>query len=86
MTDRVAASVSSAGAWYSTSMTRTQTIDTIKAKLDVLSDEQLSSLADIADAYARSIPPEDEATRAAIAEGLAQAKRGEFASQAEVDA
>ena len=65
-------------------MTRTQAIDTIKAKLDELSDEQLASIADIADAYTRAIPDEDDATRAAIAEGLAQADRGEFATAAQV--
>jgi predicted transcriptional regulator len=65
-------------------MTRTQAIDTIKSKLDKLSDEQLASIADIADAYTRSIPDEDEATRTAIAEGLAQANRGEFASDEDV--
>ena len=65
-------------------MTRTQAIDIIKAKLDELSDEQPAALADIADAYARAIPDEDEATRKAVAEGLAQADRGEFASEADV--
>lgn len=33
-----------------------------------------------------AIEPEDEATRAAIAEGLAQAERGEFVSDEEMDA
>ena len=61
-------------------MTRTQTIDIIKAKLDELSDEQLAALADMADAYARAIPDENDATKAAIAEGMAQVDRGEFAS------
>ena len=67
-------------------MTRIQTIDAIKAKLDSLTDEQLSSISHLADAYARDIPPEDEATIAGIGEGVAQAKRGERVSQTEVDA
>jgi len=65
-------------------MTRTEAIHTIKSKLDRLSDEQLAAIADIADAYTRSIPDEDDATREAIAEGLAQANRGEFASEHDV--
>ncbi len=67
-------------------MTRTEAIHTIRTKLDKLSDEQLAAIADIADAYTRSIPDEDDATRAAIAEGLAQADRGEFAGEEEVAA
>ena len=67
-------------------MTRTQAIDTIKAKLDELSSEQLVALADIADAFTRDVPDEDDATRAAIAEGIAQADRGEFATDAQVAA
>lgn len=67
-------------------MTRTEAIDTIKSKLDALSTEQLAALADIADALSRDVPDEDDATRAAISEGVAQADRGEFASDAEVAA
>lgn len=67
-------------------MTRTEAVDTIKSKLDALSTEQLAALADIADALSRDVPDEDEATRAAIAEGVAQADRGEFASGADVGA
>ena len=67
-------------------MTRTQAIDTIKAKLDELSSEQLVALADIADAFTRDMPDEDDATRTAIAEGIAQADRGEFATDAQVAA
>ena len=52
---------------------KTQAIDTIKAKLDGLTTEQLAALADIADSFARDVPDEDDETRAAIAEGLAQA-------------
>ena len=33
-----------------------------------------------------ALVPEDEATKAAIAEGLAQARRGEFASDEEIEA
>ena len=65
-------------------MTRNKTIDVIRAKLDVLSDDQLSSLADIADAYVRAIVEEDPTTHAAIAEGVAQADRGEFASEVQI--
>mgnify|MGYP001250089550 CR=1 FL=1 len=65
-------------------MTRAEAFDTIKAKLDKLSDGQLTALADIADAYTRSIPNEGEATRAAIALGLAQADRAAFASPQDV--
>jgi len=67
-------------------MTRIEAIDSIKSKLADLTDEQLEALAGIADSYARAIVPEDDATRAAIAEGMAQAKRGEFASEADVRA
>ena len=67
-------------------MTRTQAIDTIKAKLDALTTEQLAALADIADAFTRDVPEEDDATRTAIAEGVAQADRGEFATDDQVKA
>ena len=67
-------------------MTRTEAIDTIKAKLDKLTSEQLAALADMADALARDVPDEDDATRAAIAEGLAQADRGEYATDEQVAA
>ena len=67
-------------------MTRTQAIDTIKAKLEDMTDEQLAALADIADSYARAVPSEDDATRAAIAEGVAQAKTGQRISQGDTDA
>jgi len=66
-------------------MTRAETIDTIKSKLDAMTDEQLAALADMADAYTRPEPVEDEATRAAIAEGVAQSKAGERAPQHLVD-
>ncbi|MEQ1710847.1 MAG: hypothetical protein ABL908_05545 [Hyphomicrobium sp.] len=65
-------------------MTRTETIDIIRSKLDALTTEQLTALADMADALARDVPVEDDATRAAIAEGVAQADRGEFATDQQV--
>jgi predicted transcriptional regulator len=65
-------------------VTRTETIHAIRSNLDKLSDDQLLAIADIAAAYVRAIAPEDEATKASIAEGLAQANRGEFASEEEV--
>lgn len=67
-------------------MTRAEAIDTITAKLDKLTSEQLVALADMADAFARDVPAEDDATRAAIAEGIAQADRGEFATDEDVAA
>ena len=67
-------------------MTRTEAIDAIKAKLDELTYEQLIALADIVDALARDIPDEDGTTRAAIAEGIAQADRAEFATDDQVKA
>lgn len=67
-------------------MTRTQAIDLIRAKLDDLTDEQLDALADITDAFTRDVPDEDDATRAAIAEGIAQADRGELATDDQVKA
>lgn len=67
-------------------MSRTQTIAQIHSTLGVLPDAQLKALADIAEALARPLDAEDAATSAAIREGLAQADRGEFASEAEVAA
>jgi predicted transcriptional regulator len=61
-------------------MTRTEAIGTIKAKLDLLTPEQLAALAAMAEAFTRDVPDEDDATRAAIADGLAQVDRGEFAT------
>lgn len=65
-------------------MTRTQAIDLIKAKLKELDDEQLKMLADLAESYARPMT-EDDATRAAIAEGVAQSKAGVRVTALEVD-
>ena len=67
-------------------MTRTQAIAQIEAALPALTVEQAQALAELAEAWTRQTPPEDAATRAAIAEGLAQADRGEFATEAEVAA
>ena len=67
-------------------MTRSQAIDTIKAKLDALSNEQLRALADMADAFSREVSDECEATRDAIAEGLREIENGKFATEAEVAA
>lgn len=63
-------------------MTRTKTI--FMTGLRELTNEQLTALANIADAFARDMPDEDETTRAAIVEGIAQADRGEFATDEEV--
>ncbi len=67
-------------------MTRMQAIDAIKAKLDEMTDEQVQALADIAEAYTRAVAVEDDATKAAIAEGVRQAKAGQRVSAAEADA
>jgi predicted transcriptional regulator len=65
-------------------MTRTEAIAKINATLAQLSDVQ--TLAEIVENLNSEPdrPAEDDATRAAIAEGIAQARRGEFASDAEV--
>ena len=65
-------------------MTRTEAIAQIEAKLPALTTEQAKALAELAEAWTREAPPEDAETRAAIAEGLAQADRGEFVSDADV--
>lgn len=49
-------------------MTRTQVIEAIKAKLDLLTTEQLAALTAIVDAFTRNVPDEDDATRAATGE------------------
>ena len=67
-------------------MTRTEAIAQIEAKLPVLTTEQAQALAELAEAWTRVTPPEDAATLAAIAEGLAQADRGEFVDPSKVDA
>ena len=69
-------------------MTRREAIGKITASLPRLSDEHVQILAEIAQSWTRDAapPPEDDATRAAIANGIAQARRGEFATDAEVAA
>jgi hypothetical protein len=63
-------------------MTRAEAIAHLSAALTQLPDDRVQELADIADAWV--MPPEDGPTRAAIARGLAQARRGEFATDDEV--
>jgi predicted transcriptional regulator len=67
-------------------MTRTEAIARIAATLPRLSDERLQILAEIAQSWTgEAVPPtEDDATRSAIANGIAQGRRGEFATDAEV--
>ena len=67
-------------------MTRAEAIAKITATLAQLSDERVQTLAEIAESWSGESdrPAEDDATRAAIAEGVAQGRRGEFASDAEV--
>lgn len=67
-------------------MTRTEAITKIEATLDALSDERLAALADLVDAFMRNVQDEDGTTSAAIAEGVAQADRGEFATDDQVKA
>jgi hypothetical protein len=69
-------------------MTRAEAIAKITTSLPRLSDEQLQILAEIADSWSDGVAqaPEDDATRAAIANGIAQARRDEFASDDEVAA
>jgi hypothetical protein len=68
-------------------MTRNQAIAAIAATLPRLSNERVQLLAEIAQDWAEgtSRPPEDDDTQAAIAEGIAQEKRGEFATDDEVE-
>jgi hypothetical protein len=67
-------------------MTRHEAIVRITATLSKLSDERVETLAEIAQGFAEDAlrPPEDEHTRRAIAQGLAEARRGDFASDSEV--
>jgi hypothetical protein len=69
-------------------MTRTEAIAKITASLPQLSDEHVQMLAEIAQSWTSGAEPapEDDATRAAIANGIAQGRRGEFASDEEVAA
>ena len=67
-------------------MTRTEAIASIAAALPQLSDERVQTLAEIVQSLARDAgrSVEDDATRAAIANGIAQGHRGEFATDTEV--
>ena len=69
-------------------MTRTEAIAKITASLPHLSDEHVQILAEIAESWTDDATPapEDDATRAAIANGIAQGHRDEFATDAEVAA
>jgi hypothetical protein len=69
-------------------MTRREAIAKITASLPRLSDERVQILAQIAQSWTGEAaqPPEDDATRAAIANGIAQGRRGEFATDDEVAA
>lgn len=69
-------------------MTRAEAIATITTTLPRLSDEHLQVLAEITQSWSigAAEPPEDDATRVAIADGIEQARRGEFASDEEVAA
>jgi hypothetical protein len=69
-------------------MTRIEAIAKIAELLPRLSDVHVQALAEIADDWAddRARPNEDDATRAAIENGIAQGRRGEFATDAEVAA
>ena len=74
------------GVCYIPSMTRTEAIAKITATLPQLSDERVQTLAEIAQGWTDDAarPAEDDATRAAIANGITQGRRGEFATDAEV--
>ena len=67
-------------------MSRSQAIATIMAKLAEFTTEQLAAFADIVDAFTEDVSVEDGATSVAIAEGVAQADRGEFAIDDQVKA
>lgn len=64
-------------------------INTVLDRVRAWPADRQADLARIAltiEAQDAALEPEDEATRAAIAEGLAQTERGEFASDADVEA
>jgi hypothetical protein len=67
-------------------MTRMEAIAKVTATLSKLSDERVRTLAEIAQSWADEAqrPSEDAITRASIANGLAQGRRGDFATDAEV--
>jgi predicted transcriptional regulator len=67
-------------------MTRSEAMAKIAASLPQLSDERVQTLAELAQSWTDDArrPAEDHATRSAIANGIAQARRGEFATDEEV--
>jgi hypothetical protein len=67
-------------------MTRIEAIAKIAELLPRLSDLHIQALAEIANDWADggARPIEDDSTRAAIANGIAQGRRGDFATDAEV--
>ena len=65
-------------------MTRTEAIAKIAASLPQLSDERVQTLAELAQSWTDDRPAENDAARAAIANGIAQGRRGEFATDEEV--
>ena len=67
-------------------MTRTEAIACISAALPQLSDEGVQTLAEIVQTLAADAdrPTEDEETRDAIARGIEQGRKGEFATESEV--
>lgn len=67
-------------------MTRIEAIAKIAALLPKLSDERVQALAEIADDWSDDTvrPAESDATRDAIANGISQGRRSEFATDAEI--
>ncbi len=66
-------------------MSRHEAIAKLQATLASLTAEQAEALAELAVAWTQASPTEDATTRAAIAEGLAQADRGEFVDPQRLD-
>ena len=66
-------------------MSRHEAITKIQATLASLTTEQAEALAELMIAWTQSPGPEDDVTRAAIAEGIAQADRGEFVDAQNLD-
>ena len=66
-------------------MTKLEAIDQIQSSLTRLMPEQLQALAELAVSWTSPPLPEDDATRTAIATGLAEAGQGEFVNSDEVD-
>ncbi len=72
--------------WYAETMTRTDAHAETAAAPPSADDERQRTLAEIAHDWADEMarPVEDDATRADVAEGMAQGGRGEFAMVADV--